>query len=168
MIDRLSEALSEEFGRGYSRETLRNARKFYQIFQDRISQTLFTEFVIEKSQTLFGKLKDVPFSLSWSHYLILMRIENSDERKYYEIEATKNQWNVRQLQRQYSSSLYERILLSSDKNKVMELATQGLVIQKPEDIVKDPFVLEFLGFPVQAVYSETELETRVLNHLCAV
>ena len=94
-----------------------------------------------------------------------MRIKNQDERKFYEIEAAKSQWNVRQLQRQYSSSLYERLLLSSDRDKVMELATQGLVIQKPEDIVKDPFVLEFLGFPAQAVYSETELETRVLTHL---
>ena len=131
----------------------------------RISQTLFTEFAIEKSQTLFGELKDVPFTLPWSHYLILMRIKDENERKFYEIEATKSQWNVRQLQRQYSSSLYERLLLSSDKDKVMELATQGQVIQKPEDIVKDPFVLEFLGFPAQAVYSETELETRLLNHL---
>ena len=165
VIDRLSETLREEFGRGYSRETLRNVRKFYLTFQDRISQTLFTEFAIEKSQTLFGELKDVPFTLPWSHYLILMRIKDENERKFYEIEATKSQWNVRQLQRQYSSSLYERLLLSSDKDKVMELATQGQVIQKPEDIVKDPFVLEFPGFPAQAVYSETELETRLLNHL---
>ena len=94
-----------------------------------------------------------------------MRIKDENERNFYEIEAAKSQWNVRQLQRQYSSSLYERLLLSTDKEKVMELATQGLVIQKPADIVKDPFVLEFLGFPAQAVYSETELETRVLNHL---
>ena len=139
VIDRLSEALTEEFGRGYSRETLRNARKFYLTFQDRISQTLFTEFAIEKSQTLFGKLKDMPFTLPWSHYLILMRIKNPDERKFYEIEAAKSQWNVRQLQRQYASSLYERLLLSSDKDKVMELATQGHVIQKPEDIFEGSF-----------------------------
>ena len=106
-----------------------------------------------------------PFTLPWSHYLILMRIKDENERKFYEIEAAKSQWNVRQLQRQYSSSLYERLLLSSDKSKVIELSTQGLVVQKPEDIVKDPMVLEFLGFPAQAVYSETELETRLLNHL---
>ena len=165
VIDHLSEALTEEFGRGYARESLRNARMFYLTFKDRISQTLFTEFAINKSQTLFRKLKDMPFALPWSHYLILMRIKNPDERSFYEIEATKNQWNVRQLQRQYSSSLYERLLLSSDKDKVMELATKGTVIRKQEDIVKDPFVLEFLGFPSQAEYSESELETRVLNHL---
>ena len=165
VIDRLSEALTEEFGRGYSRESLRNARKFYLTFQNRISQTLFTEFAIEKSQTLFGKLKTPPFVLSWSHYLILMRIQKEEERRFYEIEAAKSQWNVRTLQRQYASSLYERLLLSSDKDKVLELSTQGIVLQKPSDIVKDPMVLEFLGFPESAAYSETELETRLLNHL---
>lgn len=127
---------------------------------------MFTLFAVEKSQTLFTQLeKDPPFVVSWSHYLILMRIQDENERRFYEIEAAKSQWNVRMLQRQYSSSLYERLLLSSDKDKVQELSTQGLVVQKPQDIVKDPFVLEFLGFPQQAAYSETELETRVLNHL---
>ena len=90
VIDRLSEALTEEFGRGYSRETLRNARKFYLTFQDRIPQTLFTQFAIEKSQTLFGKLKELPFTLPWSHYLILMRIKDENERNFYEIEAAKS------------------------------------------------------------------------------
>lgn len=94
-----------------------------------------------------------------------MRIKDENEQKFYEIEAAKSQWNVRQLQRQYSSSLYERLLPSSDKSKIMELSTQGYVVQKPEDIVKDPMVREFLGFPAQAVYSKTELETRLLNHL---
>ena len=93
-----------------------------------------------------------------------MRIADENKRRFYEIEATKNQ-SVRQLQHQCSPSLYERLLLSSDKSKVVELSTQGLVAQKPDDAVKDPMVLEFLGFPAQAVYSETELETRPLNHL---
>ena len=89
VIDRLSEALTEEFGRGYSRESLRNARKFYLTFQDRISQTLFTEFAIEKSQTLFGKLKNPPFVLSWSHYLILMRIQKEEERRFMRLKPQK-------------------------------------------------------------------------------
>lgn len=165
VIDRLSEVLTKEFGRGYGRESLRNARKFYLIFQDRISQTMFTEFAIKKSQTVFGKLENPPFLLSWSHYLILMRIQDENERSFYEIEAAKSQWNVRTLQRQYSSSLYERLLLSSDKEKVMELSTQGQVIAQPSDIVKDPLVLEFLGLEEKAEYSETDLETRILDHL---
>lgn len=166
VIDRLSEALTEEFGRGYSPDTLKNVRKFYLTYKDRISEPMFRLFAIEKSEPVVSLFRDKPpFTLPWTHYLILMRIKNPDERNFYEIEATKGTWSKRVLQRQYSSSLYERLLLSSDKSKVFELSTQGLVVQKPEDIVKDPMVLEFLGFPAQAVYSETELETRLLNHL---
>ena len=85
MIDRLSEALTEEFGRGYSRETLKNCRRFYLEYKERIGQTLFTRFAIEKSQTLFTQFKEnPPFALPWSHYLILMRIKDENERKFYE------------------------------------------------------------------------------------
>ena len=166
VIEKLSEALTNEFGRGFSRETLKNCRRFYLEYKNRIGETLFTLFAVEKSQTVFTQLNDTrPFVLSWSHYLILMRIKSEDERNFYEIEAAKSQWNVRTLQRQYSSSLYERLLLSSDKEKVMELSTQGQVIAQPSDIVKDPLVLEFLGLEEKAEYSETDLETRILNHL---
>lgn len=166
IIDRLSEALTEEFGRGYSRETLRNARKFYQVYQGRISQTLFTEFIGQKSQTLFGELKkENPFKLSWSHYLILMRVKNSEERDFYEIEAADGNWSVRTLQRQYGSSLYERLLLSTDKDKAKGLVEKGQIIEKPQDAVKDPLVLEFLGLQEKPEYSETELEARIIDHL---
>ena len=166
IIDRLSNALTEEFGRGYSRETLRNARKFYQVYQGRISQILFTEFVGQKSQTLFGKLKKkYLFRLSWSHYLILMRAKSPEERDFYEIEAVDGNWSVRTLQRQYGSSLYERLLLSTDKGKAKALAAKGQIIEKPQDVVKDPLVLEFLGLQEKPEYSETELETRIIDHL---
>ena len=154
VIDRLSEALTAEFGRGYSADTLKNVRKFYLTYKDRISEPVVSFF------------KDtLPFTLPWTHYLILMRIKNSDERNFYEIEATKEMWSKRVLQRQYSSSLYERLLLSTDKDKVLELSTKGMTVEKPQDIVKDPLVLEFLGFPEKAEYSETELETRIIDHL---
>jgi len=166
VIEKLSEALTNEFGRGFSRETLKNCRRFYLEYKNRIGETLFTLFAVEKSQTVFTQLNDTsPFVLSWSHYLILMRIKSEDERSFYEIEAAKSQWNVRTLQRQYSSSLYERLLLSSDKEKVIELSKQGQVIAQPSDIVKDPLVLEFLGLEEKAEYSETDLETRILDHL---
>ena len=99
VIDRLAQALNEEFGRGYSRESLRNARKFYLTFKNRISQTLF------------GKMEITPFTLPWSHYLLLMRIKDESERDFYEIEATQGAWSIRTLQRQYAPSLYERLLL---------------------------------------------------------
>ena len=124
VIDRLSSALTEEFGKGYSRETLRNARKFYLTYQDRISQTLFTEFAVRKSQTLFAQSGgQLPFTLPWSHYLLLMRIKDKNERRFYEIEATKEVWSIRTLQRQYHSSLYERLALSKDKEEVIRLAS---------------------------------------------
>ena len=165
VLEYLSIALTEEFGRGFSVDTLNNARKFFLTYRDKISETMFRKFVIEKSQTMFGKLKDLPFILSWSHYLILLRISKPEERSFYETEAARNGWNVRTLQRQYASSLYERLLLSTDKEKVVQLAKEGQVVSKPEDIVKDPYILEFLGIPEKAEYSETELETRIINHL---
>ena len=165
VINKLSEVLMQEFGRGFSRESLRNTRKFFLTYRDRISQSLITKFAVEKSQTMFGKLKELPFILSWSHYLILLRISKPEERSFYETEAARNGWNVRTLQRQYASSLYERLLLSTDKEKVVQLAKEGQVVAKPEDIVKDPYILEFLGIPEKAEYSETELETRIINHL---
>ena len=123
----------------FSRETLRNARKFYQVYQDRIPQTLFTEFVEEKSQTLFGKSEvQNLFRLSWSHYLILMRAKTSEERDFYEREAVEGNWSVRTLQRQYGSSLYERILISTDKDRVKSISEKGQLIEKPRDLVNDP------------------------------
>ena len=178
VINKLSEALMQEFGRGFSRESLRSSRKFFLLYRDRIPQSLITKFAVEKSQSLIGKFvieksesmisffrDERPFNISWTHYLVLMRIKDEKERSFYENEAARNGWNVRTLQRQYASSLYERLLLSSDKNKVIQLAEEGQVIAKPEDIVKDPYILEFLGIPEKAEYSETELETRIINHL---
>ena len=166
VIERLSEALTAEFGRGFSRENLKNARKFYQVYQGRISQTVFTLFAEEKSQTVFTQFEKNPFfELSWSHYLILMRANSEEERNFYEIEAAKGNWSVRTLQRQYGSSLYERLLLSADKDKVFELSTKGHVVQRPEDAVKDPYALEFLGLQEKTDYTETELESRIIDHL---
>ena len=106
-----------------------------------------------------------PFSLGWSHYLILIRIDNPDERRFYEIEATQQQWTYRQLQRQRGSSLYERLALSRDKDEVMRLAKEGQVVEKPRDILKNPLVLEFLGMDEKTVFSESDLETAILNKL---
>ncbi|MCD8248313.1 MAG: PDDEXK nuclease domain-containing protein, partial [Lachnospiraceae bacterium] len=105
------------------------------------------------------------FYLSWSHYLKLMRISNVDERHFYEIEAAKNEWSLAELNRQFDSALYERLALSRDKDEVARLATEGQVIEKPSDAVKDPYVLEFLGLPELPEYSESELETRIIDHL---
>ena len=166
VIQTLSDALNAEFGKGFSVDTLENARKFYLNYQGRISETLFRKFMKEKSDTLFRiSGEDVPFTLSWSHYLQLMRIKNLDERRFYEIEATKSTWSLRTLQRQYNSSLYERLALSRNKDKVMRLAQEGNVIEKPADIVKQPTVFEFLGLEESEKFSETDLESAIIDKL---
>ena len=166
VIKNLSEKLLNEFGRGFSGDTLKNARKFYLIYKERISETVFSLFAIEKSETVFSlSNEDVPFQLSWSHYLQLMRIENANERNFYEIEAVKSNWSVRTLQRQYNSSLYERLALSKDKSDILRLSTEGNVIAKPQDIIKQPTVLEFLGIEEKAKYVESDLESAIIDKL---
>ena len=166
VIKRLSEALTEQYGRGFSVDTLENARKFFLIYQDRISETVFRKFAVEKSETVFSIFeKELPFTLPWSHYLQLMRIKDENERKFYEIEATNEAWGIRTLQRQYNSSLYERLALSREKDEVLRLASEGNVITKPQDIVKQPTVLEFLGLDEKAKYVESDLETAIINKL---
>lgn len=146
ILKNLSIKLTKEYGKGFSETNLEQMRKFYKVYG--ISQTLSEEF-----------------KLSWSHYLILMRMENSNARQFYEIEAISNNWSMRELKRQVNSALYERLLLSKDKKKVIDLSQKGQVIEKPSDIVKDPYILEFLGLEERADYSESELETEIINKL---
>lgn len=166
VIKKLSDNLQREFGKGFSEDTLSNMRKFYLTYKNRISETLFRKFAVEKSETVFSIFEnELPFGVSWSHYLQLMRIENEDERSFYEIESAKSGWSVRTLQRQYNSSLYERLALSREKEAVMQLAKEGNIIAKPEDIVKQPTVLEFLGMEEKAKYSESDLESAIIDKL---
>ncbi len=165
-IIKLSDKLTEEFGRGFSVDTLENVRRFYLSYRERISETLFRKFAVEKSETVFRILEEEKtFTLSWSHYLQLIRIENDEERGFYEIEAAKENWSVRTLQRQRASSLYERLALSRNKEEVMLLSKQGNLIAKSGDIIKDPYVLEFVGLDEKAEYNETDLENRLITHL---
>jgi predicted nuclease of restriction endonuclease-like (RecB) superfamily len=147
----LSAYLNERVGKGFSESTLRNARKFYQVYAPSIQQALPAE--------------SWPFTLSWTHYLILMRIENEQERRFYEIEATRQQWTYRQLQRQYGSSLYERLALSRDKEAVLRLSSEGQTLEKPHDVLKNPLVLEFLGMDEKAEYTESDLESVIISKL---
>lgn len=166
VIKRLSEEMKKNFERGFSEDSLKNARKFYLTYKDRIDETVLNLFAFGKSETVFSLFEEKPpFIVSWSHYLQLMRIKNEDERSFYEIESAKSGWSVRTLQRQYNSSLYERLALSRDKEAVLQLAKKGNIITKPEDIVKQPTVLEFLGMEEKTKYSETDLETAIIDKL---
>ena len=161
ILQELSKYLNEKYGKGFSTTNLRQMRNFYMIYsQDRIQQTLSAEF-----ENLPAVSTGRKFYLSWSHYLKLMRIDNVDERHFYEIESVKNDWSLTELKRQYNSSLYERIALSTDKDKVYRLALEGQKVETAKDAVKDPYVLEFLGLKELPEYSESELESRIIDNL---
>ena len=143
----LSKKLTEKYKKGFSLTNLKQIRSFYLVYS-------------EKGQTVSDQ-----FKLSWSHYIKLSRISNPDERKFYEIEAVKNNWSLRELERQFDSALYMRLSLSRDKKKVLELSQKGQIIEKPQDLIKDPYILEFIGLPEQSSYSESELEEKLISKL---
>jgi len=163
LLKGLSEKLTKEFGKGFSVDNLENMRKFYLTYS--ISETSSRKLDSEKSETVSRILDKLDFKLSWSHYLFLSKIDNPEERKFYEIEAINNNWSVRELQRQFNSALYERLVLSRDKKEIRKLSKKGQVIEKPKDTVKDPYILEFLGLPEEKKYSETELEQKIIDKL---
>ncbi len=161
LLKELSAYLTETYGKGFSVGNLKNIRQFYIAYsQDQIGQTPSDQFENLPSVSTGRK-----FYLSWSHYLKLMRIDNIDERHFYEIESVKNDWSLTELKRQYNSSLYERLALSTHRDKVYRLALEGQKIESAKDAVKDPYVLEFLGLKELPEYSESELEGRIIDHL---
>lgn len=149
LIFNLSVKLSEQFGKGFSRTNLKQMRQFYLLY----------------STKTIGQTVSDQFKLSWSHYVILIKIEDPLKRSFYEIETINNNWSVRELERQKNSSLYERLVLSRDKEKVLELSKKGQVIETAKDIIKSPIVLEFLGLDEKKHYSESDLEGAIISQL---
>lgn len=147
LVTDLSKRLTKEYGKGFSKSNLFNMRNFY------LSFPIF--------QTLSGKL-------SWSHYCELLSISDDNKRSFYEKETINANWSVRELKRQIKTSLFERLLLSSgdeNKEKVLELALKGNEINKASDVVKDPYVFEFLGIPEEKVIMENDLEKALITHI---
>lgn len=146
-LKELSKELTQEFGKGFSRSNLQNMRAFYLAY--------------EKCQTVSGKL-------SWSHYCELLSISDDNKRSFYEKEAVNSGWSVRELKRQIGSSLYERLLLSdgdANKEKVLSLAQNGIEIRQPSDIIRDPYVFEFLGVPENKPMLESDLEKALVAQI---
>jgi predicted nuclease of restriction endonuclease-like (RecB) superfamily len=176
-LKELSERLRTEFGRGYSLTNLKLMRRFYLMNKARIGQTASDQLPpFSKGQTLSDQLTaqrkiqiaqtvSTQFTLSWSHYVFLMAVDNAEERAFYEIEAAQQNWSIRELKRQFNSGLYERLALSRDKEGVRGLAQEGQIVSKPKDLLKDPYVLEFLGLDEKAKYSESDLEIAIINKL---
>lgn len=194
LLKDLSVHLTSKFGRGFSETNLRQMRNFHlsyskqiqqtssAILQKQIQQTVSAESEIHPKQSnLSDKQKNSPdndtisetpstkllnpFTLSWSHYLKLMRITDLNERKFYEIESFKNNWSLRELQRQYDSGLFTRLSLSKNPQEILNLAEKGQIIETPKDAIKDPYILEFLGLQENSNYSESDLEQVLIDKL---
>ncbi len=140
----LSIRLTTVFGKGFSKRNLERMRKFYLCYP--IATTLSSQ-------------------LSWSHYLELIKIEDDVKRNFYMHECINSNWNVRELARQRSTLLYERVYNAKDKNKILEISNKGFIVNEPKNIIKDPFVLEFLNIKENTNYLESDLEKNILNHL---
>lgn len=171
LIEKLSRDMTEKFGRGFSTTNLKMMRLFYLSFP--IRQTVSDESLDgSKSNTLSHKsiILQTPSAkfepkLSWSHYCELLKVEDPLARSFYEQEAIQNNWSVRELKRQINSMLFERIALSKDTRKVLEMAQKGQIIEKPEDAIKDPYILEFLDLKEETSYTETQLEQAIIDKL---
>lgn len=176
ILRNLSARLIERFGADWSYDTLKRCRYFYQAYEHAVIEaTPLPQLGDDNNHTEnqtdanwgngVATIRLPRFTLSWSHYLVLMRLENLDARSFYEIECTQQQWSVSQLRRQVGSSLYERLALSRNKEEVMRLALEGQTIEKPRDIIKNPLTLEFLGLKPEAAYTESKLENAIISKL---
>lgn len=162
----LSTKLIERYGRGWSVDTLEQTRKLYIVYSNSETTLRDLEQTIENPETPSRISNYQPrFTLSWSHYLILMRIDDPNARSFYEIECAREMWSVRQLSRQVGSSLYERLALSRNKDEVMRLAQEGQTVEKPSDIIKNPLTLEFLGLQSESTYTESKLESAIIGKM---
>ena len=186
-LKKLSAALKERIGRGFSVDVLERMRRFYlghgDVLSDiRASDISATPSRISGNQPISATpLRISPDSwsptattlaqvaerlpLGWSHYVTLMSVSDPEARRFYEIEAADNGWSVRELKRQLGSSLYQRLALSRNKQEVRRLAREGQVVEKASDLIKDPVVLEFLGLEEAPAYSENDLETAIIDRL---
>jgi len=187
LINRLSADLTKRFGRGFSRQNLQKMRLIYRIYPpEKICQTLSGKLPSEKCQTLSGEFKELvrvgngkllmtspeifealslAFPLSWSHYVRLISVDSEDTRRFYETEALRGGWSVRQIDRQISTLFYERTLLSKNKAAMLKKGAEAKLEDAvtPEEEIKDPFVLEFLNLKDE--YSENDLEEALIQHL---
>lgn len=194
IIRALAERLTGEFGKGFSISNLAYMRTFFLLYQDRspilqtasgesepdqIRQTVSDQLeAMPKRQTATGQLAILqtlsgelgslpphPFTLSWSHYVFLLRVKNPEERSFYEIEASGQNWTLRELKRQFDSGLYERLALSRDKEGIRRLAREGQTVGQASDLLKEPLVLEFLGLDERRRYSESDLESAIIGQI---
>tara|TARA_R110002124_G_scaffold273815_1_gene443392 strand:- start:7494 stop:8600 length:1107 start_codon:yes stop_codon:yes gene_type:complete len=156
-LKELSVKLKKKYKKGFGVDLLERSRKFYLEYQLESSE--------QKSSTASRKSHAISPNLSWSHYVELMAVSRDNVRKFYQIEATKNNWSVRELRRQICSLLYDRLAKSKDKEGLLKLSHEGQEVSVPEDAIKDPIILEFLGIPESNKLVESKLEQALISNL---
>ena len=156
LLQTLSHHLTLKYGRGFSVSTLKDIRQFYLAYSD---------FEISHAVRGESNIKQLSFNLSWIHYRALMRVEREGARQFYTIEAEKNCWSGRELERQINSLLFDRLAKSKDKEGLMSLVNEGQEINTPGDVIKEPLILEFLGLPESHRLVESKLEEALINKL---
>lgn len=171
VLERLSQRLQARFGRGFSPTNLRQMRQFFLAFPrgsalGQIQQTLPAESGAQSQQAApVETVGGFPAALSWTHYLVLMRVPRPEARAFYEIEAARECWSTRQLERQIGALLFDRLARSREPEEVRALARQGQEVATPADVIKDPFVLEFLDLPEHPALRERDLEQAIIDRL---
>ncbi len=186
LIDRLSARLKQSGIKGMSSTNLRKFREFYVTYAE-IQQAVPVESLL--SGTVEKKIRQAPpaesflrsykpetlqaltakiagrFALGWTHYVTLLTVKNPEERRFYELESVENGWGYRELERQINSALYERLALSRNKDEVKKLSVKGQIVEKPADVIKNPYILEFTGLEKRTTYSEHDLETAIIDKI---
>ncbi len=178
LIAQLAAKLSTDFGRGFSGQNLRLIRQFYLTYADR---TPSIRYAVSTDSPPPGRGEEICYSVSskspgqpqatlhprltWTHYRVIMRVPSPEARSFYEVECSKAEWSVRELERQIGSLLFERLARSRDKEGLLALTREGHEVRQPSDLVKDPYVLEFVGLPESARWQETDLENALIDRL---
>jgi predicted nuclease of restriction endonuclease-like (RecB) superfamily len=165
LINSLSKTLTDEYGSGFSISALKYMRLFFLTYPALLSKSHALRDQLDKPSQSEWKTGLLHPNLSWTHYRILLTVERHEARDFYEIETLRNGWSARQLERQINSLLFDRLLKSRDKEGVLALANQGLQITRPMDVIKDPYVLEFLNLPEATQWHESHLEQALLQQL---
>jgi predicted nuclease of restriction endonuclease-like (RecB) superfamily len=165
LLIRLSKDLTKKFGKGFSVDNLESMRSFYLVYPYFLKSETMSRKSVKSAKASRISTETLLSQVFWSHFRELIKIKDNTARSFYEIELINNKWSVSELKRQVDSMLFERLALSKDKRKVKKLAKKGQIIEKPEDAIKDPYVLEFLGLQERTYYTESQLEQKLIDHL---
>ena len=168
VLKNVSKNLTNKLGKGFSVQNLERMRNFFLLYSNSSKELRNSDVFLKSSNSLRIFDNNISINLlpiSWSHYLFLMRIKHEQERQFYEIESYQNQWTLEELERQFNTGLFERLSASKNQNEILKLSKEGQIVTNPKDLLKDPLILDFLDLKSDISYTETDLETAIINHI---